>query len=173
MLKPVKIDLPYPSLNGIEPNYKIAKVIIPAFSGGHSELNAILQYIYHFFNFNELKNFDLAETLMGIALCEMEHLQILGKLLIKLGVDPVFAKNPPYKTEFYSTKSLSYSRLPIKMLLDNISGEMLAINDYKQMSDQIQDEKVLAVISRLLLDETLHLTVLKDSLKDYMKEFNI
>ena len=167
MPKPIKIDLPYPSLNQINKDYKTAYVLAPAFAGGHGELNAILQYIYHFFNFNGVNEKQIADTLIGIAITEMEHLKILGELLYKLGVDPVFTKIPPSKYDFYTTKTISYSKLPVKMLLDDLSGEMLAVKDYQHMVDNICNEQVSSVICRIILDEELHIKVLKDLLKRY------
>ncbi len=169
MPKPIKIDLPYPSLNGITTDLKTASMLSPVYAGGHGELTATLQYIYHYFNF--IKEFDekTAETLMGIAIAEMEHIEILGNLLVKLGVDPVFTHFPPYKTDFYCTRAVSYSKTPVKMLLDDISAEMVAISDYRKIIQCIDNERVSEVIARIILDEELHLTVLKDIAKQYLK----
>lgn len=166
MIKPIKVNLPYPSVDQITPNLNVAKVIAKAYSGGHSELNATLQYIYHFFNF-QVYDKEIANTLMGIAITEMEHLEILGKTLIQLGVNPIFY-DYSHHGEFYSTKNLSYSQSPEKMLLDDLSGEMLAIQDYKQMANTICDDKVKAILCRIVLDEELHVAVLKDALNNYL-----
>ena len=169
MPKPIKIDLPYPSLAGVVCDLKTAGLVSPAYAGVHSELTATLQYVYHYLNF--IKEFDekTADTLMGIAIAEMEHLEILGKLLIKLGVDPVYTHFPPYKTEYYSTRAISYSKTPVKMLLDDISGEMVAISEYRKIIECSDNERVNEIIARIILDEELHLTVLKDLAKQYLK----
>ena len=169
MPKPIKIDLPYPSLAGIGEDLRTARLLSPAYAGIHSELTAILQYVYHYFNF--IKEFDekTADTLMGIAIAEMEHLEILGNLLVKLGVDPIYTHFPPYRTEYYSTRAVSYSKTPVKMLLDDISGEMLAISEYKNFIERSNNERVNEIIARILLDEELHLTMLKDLAKQYLK----
>ena len=166
MPKPIKVNLPYPSLCEIKPDIKIAQKIAPTYSGGHSELNAILQYTYHFFSFQACDS-QTANTLMGIAVAEMEHLQILGKMLVQLGANPIFYDYSKYG-EYYSTKSISYSKTLEKMLLDDLSGEMLAVQGYRQLIDSINDEKVTAVLCRIVLDEELHIAVLKDLLKQYM-----
>ncbi len=168
MPKPIKIDLPYPSLCGITQDLKTARIISPAYAGTHSELTATLQYIYHYFNF--VKEFDekTAQTLMGIAVAEMEHIEILGNVLVKLGVDPIFTHFPPCKTDYYSTRAVSYSKTPVKMLLDDISGELVAISEYRKIIDCIDNERVSEIISRIILDEELHVTVLKDLAKQYL-----
>ncbi len=169
MPKPIKVDLPYPSLKGITQDLSTARIISPAYAGVHSELTATLQYVYHYFNFERELDEKTAQTLMGIAITEMEHLEILGSLLTKLGVDPVFTRFPPCKSDYFSTRAVSYSKTPVKMLLDDISGEMVAIADYRRMVEQIDNERVSEVISRIILDEELHVAVLKELAKEYLK----
>ncbi len=168
MPKPIRVELPYPSLDGITIDCKSASIISPAYAGGHSELTATLQYIYHYFNFDNGCDKSTADTLMGIAITEMEHLEILGSMLIKLGADPVFTHFPPYKTDFYTARAVSYSKTPVKMLLDDISGEMVAISEYRKMISLLENERVAEIISRIILDEELHLEVLKGLAKQYL-----
>ncbi len=160
-MKRIAVDLPYPNFDEVKNDFKIASVIYPSYSGTVGELNAVLQYVYHGFNFVRLKDEESADIMMGIALCEMEHLEILGKLLLKLGVDPVFTKNF-CDYDFYNTRFVSYSKTPKKMLMDDMTGETVAIFSYKKMIDKIQDETVSSVISRIILDEELHINVLKE-----------
>ena len=54
------------------------------------------------------------------------------------------------------------------MLLDDLSGEMLAIQEYKRLINTICDEKVTAVLCRIVLDEEMHVAVLKDALNNYL-----
>ncbi len=168
MPKPIKIDLPYPSLTGITQDLKTARIISPTYAGVHGELTATLQYIYHYFNFEKDYDSKTAEALMGIAIAEMEHIEILGNLLVKLGVDPIFTHFPPYKTDYYSARAVSYSKTPVKMLLDDISSEMVAISEYRKIIACIDNERVSEIISRIILDEELHVTVLKDLAKLYL-----
>lgn len=165
MPKPIQLDLPYPSFDCICEDLRSAMIISPAYASSHSELNAILQYIYHFFNFSRLGQDKTAETLMGIAVAEMHHLEILGLTIDKLGVNPLFAEYPQSRWNFYSSVSVGYSRLPEKMLMDDISGELAAINEYKRMLTELKNEKVAAIISRIVLDEELHVKVLKERLE--------
>ncbi len=166
MIKPIKVDLPYPNLDNITPNRKDAMIISSAYSGYKGELSAILQYTYHHFWF-DLKDIETAEILEGISISEMTHFEILGKTLLKLGIDPVFSVCPPYTYDFYSTYSISYSRTPAKMILDDITSELDTISHYKQMLNNVCDESVSAVISRIILDEELHVRVLKEILEKY------
>lgn len=163
-MKPLVVDLPYPTLDGIEKNQKIAREIACAYTGFHSEMTAILQYVYHAFFFNKLGQNDTADLLESIAIAEMQHLDVLGKLLIKLGEDPIFAIKSPCGYDFYSTASVTYSKTPQKMLLDDISGELLAIKQYEKIISNVFDEQVASIITRIKLDEELHVLALKKQL---------
>ncbi len=164
-MKPIQIDLPYPSLVGIEKDVKSAMIISSAYCTMHGELNAIMQYFYHYLKFKSLGDEQTAEIIMGISVAEMHHLQILGELLDKLGVNPVFTKVPPYMYNYYSTAGVSYSVTPIKMLIDDVSGELLAVKQYEKMANTLKNERISAIIKRIALDEELHVKVLKDRLE--------
>ncbi len=163
MSKIIALDLPYPTASDLEKDLDSARIIAPAYAGARGELNAVLQYIYHFYQFNALSD-DTANTLIGISLAEMRHLRILGEVMEKLGADPVYTAMPPYMQNFYSAAFVSYSKTPKKMLLDDIAGELVAINDYEKMLARLKNEKVAAIISRIVLDEELHVKVLKEKL---------
>ena len=49
--------------------------------------------------------------------------------------------------------------------MDDITGELTAIEEYTQMLGQLSDERVGAVISRIRLDEELHVKVLQEQLE--------
>lgn len=166
MPKPLKIDLPLPDIEKIQPCKTTAMIIAPAYAGLHGEITATLQYIYHHFNFLAEGDQDTADVLMQIAVAEMEHVDILGKMILKLGVQPVYSLNPPYKYNFYNTSAVAYSNSPQKMLLDDISGELSAITQYENILKNLNNEPVEAVITRIILDEQLHVRALKELLSD-------
>ncbi len=165
MQKAITLDLPYPSFDGIKTDLCAAAAIAPAYAGMHGELNAILQYVYHHYYFNREGNEKTADTLIGISIAEMKHLAILGELLLKLGADPVYSRLPPYKFDFYSAGVISYSKTAKKMLLDDLSGELVAISAYEDTLNRLENEEVAAVIARIKLDEELHVRVLKSELE--------
>ena len=162
MKKPLIVSLPYPSLDDIEKDKKTAVILSRAYAGCHGELNAILQYIYHHFHFNDLRKKEHAEKLIEISIAEMLHLSLLGEALLKLGLDPQYITYSPLFNNFYSTKNVSYSKQIDKMLLDDLSGELVAIEEYKEISQSINNPKIQALLSRIILDEELHVQVLKE-----------
>lgn len=78
------MDLPYPPISVKEQNPAYANLLKIDYCGSVSELSAILQYIN---NENRLscERCPLAQTLLGIAIAEMIHLQKLGQLIHLLG----------------------------------------------------------------------------------------
>lgn len=177
MVKRLAVNMPYPDTDGIKRDEKIARIISPAYASLSGELNAVMQYVYHYFNFKISDDADNADVMLGIALAEMNHLEKLGELLITLGVDPVYTAYPPYKTDFYSARGVSYSKTAVKMLLDDIAGELAAINEYQKILDKIpktdNGERVGAIIYRIIIDEELHVKILKDALKKIKPQISL
>ena len=165
MFKPIAADLPYPSLDGIAKDLTAANIIAPAYASGGSEITAIMQYLYHHFRFYGEQMEFYAETLEEIAVTEMHHLDILGKLLLNLGVDPVFTARPPMRCDWYNTSVILYSTYPQKMIMDDISAEMKAIEMYESMVMRLNNQQVAAIIERIILDERLHVKTLSELLK--------
>lgn len=161
MPKPIRVDLPYPQIKNFCPDPKSVRIISSAYAGAHGELTAILQYIYHAFHFANIGEEGTAGVLEGIAISEMQHFDMLGTMLLSLGADPVYTACPPYKSNFYNTSVISYSKTAQKMLMDDLSGEIYAAESYGRMLDRLTNEEVAAVIARIKLDEELHIKVLK------------
>ena len=165
MIKPIAVDLPYPNLDGIEKDYQSAMLISSAYSGLHGELSAILQYVYHHYFFDYCLDEEASALLLGISIAEMRHFEMLGSLLLKLGVDPVFSWRPPSRLNWFNTSGISYSKTAQKMLMDDISGELSAINEYDRILKDLKNERVQAIISRIILDEELHVKLLRGLLE--------
>ena len=164
MSKPLTLNEPFPTTDGICPDAYSLAVISPAYASSTGELNAILQYFYHFFNFEQQGLKEYAETLEGIAIAEMLHLRLLGETITALGSQPIYCQYPPTAYNFYSTKFVSYSRNLVNMIEDDIMDEKHAICQYKKMLTRLKNEQVKAIVSRILEDEKLHLEVLKNIL---------
>ena len=161
----IKVDLPYPSVE-VEKDLKSAFTILPAYSNAHGELNAVLTYTYNGFYFNKLKLKQYYDVIEGIAVCEMEHLDLLGKLLLNLGLDPRYYYDN-YGMNYYSASFVQYSTEPQIMLMDAISAELVAIKNYTDIIEKLSNDKVKAVIKRIKMDEELHVLTLKELLKEY------
>lgn len=161
-MKPIICDLPYPSTDNLQKDVLSGQIISFAYATQQGELQATLQYVFHHYYLDN----DGGEILMGIALAEMNHVEILGKAMLQLGVTPLYIQYPNSK-RYYDTSTVSQSTSPSKMLMDDIEGELNAITDYKKMLNVLKNEQVSAIIQRIILDEQLHLETLKKLLQKY------
>ncbi len=167
MLEPIRVNEPYPTTDGLTPDAYSLRIISPAYASSVSELNAILQYVYHSFFFNKNCYVDLAKLLKGIAVTEMHHLDLLGETVLALGAAPIYSQYPSCAFNFYSTKYVAYSGSLQNMLEDDILGERRAIAAYRKMLGCLKNEQVKNIISRILADEVLHLEKLESALAEF------
>lgn len=164
MRKTISLDLPYPSIKGVTADRRTVMMVRRAYAGKHGELKGVLQYVYHYFYFNKLKDFETANVILGIAQCEMKHFEILGELLLELGIDPIFSSVSPLGASCDFVSDISYSKTAEKMIFDDISFEMVSASNYERLSDEVEDPTLQALFKRLALDEELHIKVLRNRL---------
>lgn len=164
-MNPIREEIAYPSTDNLSVDCNAAAVIAPAYASPMgSEFGAVSQYIYHMLQFRHQKMPEYGDLMEGIAITEMKHMALLGEALLSLGVDPVMTACPPRRCNFFNTSCVSFSCTPQKMLLDDISAEMGAIEEYRRMLCRLENEQVAALIQRIVMDEQLHVKILKDSL---------
>jgi bacterioferritin len=160
------VDAPYPDPFDLSCDAYSLHVVSPAYATAESELNAILQYVYHSFFFAAKGKDDIAETLVSIAIAEMLHLDLLGKSILTMGAQPIYTAQPAAPFQFYSTKYVGYGSSLKTMVEDDIRGEQHAISSYERMLTRLCNQKVKEIIARILEDERLHLTALQGILKE-------
>lgn len=163
-MKPLICDLPYPTLDTLTTDVKSGQILSFAYATQKGELTAVLQYLYHEVF---MKNFSAhnADTLMSIAIAEMKHMHILAEAMERLGVVPRYVQYPNTKI-YFDASCVSQSMTPQKMIMDDIQGELNAIAEYNKMLFVLKNEDVEAIISRIILDEQLHLETLKQMLEN-------
>lgn len=166
MLKPLSENLPYPQISNIKPSVKDATLLSTAYADNHGELTAILQYVYQAITANAQGNIELSQTLLSIAFSEMTHLRLIGDALIRLGVSPVFSRRPPNRCDFYSSSSIDYSSSLATMIATDIADETDAIRVYEYILVKLNDPMVIDLVSRIVLDEKLHLSTLKTAYRN-------
>ncbi len=166
MPEPLIVKAPYPAVTDAKNDIYSLKIISPAYATSTGELNAILQYVFHSMSFASYGKQDYAETLMGIAVAEMMHLNMLGNVIAAIGAQPVFTSYPPARFNFYSTKFVSYSSTLKNMIEDDIVGEKHAIYCYEKMLVRLKNSQIRCLIARILEDEQLHLCTLQSILKE-------
>ncbi len=163
-MSPLIADRPYPTEEGVCPDAYSLRVISPAYASPAGELNAVLQYMYHYHHFVANGYNEPAKVIESIAVAEMFHLKLLGATVLALGAAPVYTFNPPCLFNFYSAKFVTYSRSLVCMAEDDVRAEKQAIHDYERMLRALKNAKVKEIIERILDDERLHLAAFEEIL---------
>lgn len=156
-----KAEKEYPSLDGIAEDFKTLRLISPAYAGGKGELTAVLQYVYQSVLLEKLGKAEMSKKILGIAINEMRHLELLGSAITRLGAPPAFTACLPYPVGFYSASSVNYVKTPVGMLEADIEAETNAIAEYRRILTCISDGAVAALVERIVGDEEGHLSAFR------------
>ena len=89
MDKRCQCDLPYPPIQVSCPNPKWLPPLRDLYAGRRSELGAITQYCFQSFALSG-QDEAMSKLLRDIAIVEMHHLEMLGKLICLCGGSPDF-----------------------------------------------------------------------------------
>lgn len=161
-----KSSKPYPTIKVIGENSHYANLIQLNYAGMVSELSAILQYVNHETRlFNDYA--DVSKTLEKIAEVEMTHLEILGKLIILLGETPGYWINKKGKKLNWTPDFVNYGTDLLSMLNNDLNAEEAAIKQYKETAAKINDINIVHIINRIILDEEVHVEILKNLINKY------
>lgn len=147
---------PYPEIVALQPNISFARLLMDDFAGIVSEFSLINQYLYHYFVIDEP---EICKTLRNIAAAEMHHMTILAKLIKMLGGNPVYRSGSG--NYWHSKYIYCGSQLSDRIRVD-IDTEQRAINCYNLHIDMIDDPPIKKMLERIILDEELHIRLLKD-----------
>ncbi|QGG48442.1 ferritin-like domain-containing protein [Heliorestis convoluta] len=161
------IPEPYPEIKVAGKNIFYAQLLLDPYASNVSEVNAINQYLYHYFRFDHACLKDIAELEEGISIVEMYHMEILAELILKLGGDPryVDSKNCSYNASF-----VYYGRHVLDMLAADMEAERSAILQYRRLIDQIDDPYVKAILRRIIKDEQHHLKLFTEAYRRYQQK---
>lgn len=164
-VRPIMVDLPYPPVQVRKKNLDYANLLSIDYCGAVSEMSAITQYIN---NENRMSSekCPLAQTILGIAMAEMVHLQKLGELIFLLGGDVNFnAKQRDGKQKMWTPEYLSIPGNVRNMLMADIESEKAAIHQYRMHMKLIKDNYINAVLARIIKDEEYHIMLLQILIK--------
>lgn len=151
-------ELPYPQIQ-VSPNLAQAKLLMPLYAGISSELTAILTYSFQ--SYVTTKYPEIAHAIEGIAKVEMYHHKLLGKTICALGGYPIMGART-----YWSGNYVNYT-LPVKKYLEeDILAEKNTISNYEQTILNIENESVKTLLERIIIDEEIHIEVLKSLLEE-------
>ncbi len=158
-----RIDLPYPKVTVTEENKPYARLISGAYAGPGSESTAIAQYTFHNHFTEEYP--DVFTALKYITVVETTHLRLLGDLIKRLGLIPIYAT---YETNTYWKGSYpDYNTEIGKLIAADMQGERDAIAHYNRLIRQIRDEGMRELFRRIIMDEERHIEVLRPLYQKY------
>ena len=148
-------SLPYPETDGImrAPAFinDVAKVRL-------SELSDVSDYVYYSLMLEECYP-ELSALFDKMAMTEMRHFLLLGRMLIRLGGDPavrVRQTNP-----FYGKPERLDAHAVHRMLAVSLEREQGAMNIYKRMACAMScDTAAAALLDRIAADEEHHARML-------------
>lgn len=161
-----KLSLPYPKINIKETNLYYAKILLKNHSGIHSEFTSVSQYLYH--HFVTLKDYkEVSDILLKISMVEMEHLKIIGTIIMSLGGDPSYSYDKKHKHKFWNAKFIDYEKDPESIIKSNIESEKNSIFQYERSIKLINNENITSILKRIILDEHLHIKILTGIYDNY------
>ncbi|MBS6955738.1 MAG: manganese catalase family protein [Enterocloster asparagiformis] len=160
-------DLPYPpvAVDGRNPAY--ARAMLDNIGGSNSEMSAISLYIYN--NLRSAHTPDIALTFHKVSIVEMRHLEIFGKLACMLGEDPRLWTQHGCKKAYWTP---GYNQYPVhfpEMMQNVIASENAAIQKYQYQASYIKDPNITALLSRIILDEQLHVQIFEQLVQDHCR----
>ena len=163
------VKKPYPDIKVEKENSYYAKLLLEDYAGLEGELSAITQYSYETLDIF-MKYPQVSKELEKIAMVEMRHLEILGKIIKLLGLKPEYKyynSSNNYYT-YWNASSLDYNTDIKEILLNDIRIERIAIANYEFHINLINDKYIKKILYRIVEDEILHIECFKELLKDYL-----
>lgn len=160
-IKPALMDLPYPPVRVRERNQSYADLISVSYCGTVSEMSATMQYIN-----NESRIIGsrciMGKILLGMALAEMTHMQILAELIGLLGGNVSYiARQPGRQPWMWSPQCLTLPEKFDAMLQADLEREIATIDQYNMQISMMKDDYVNTVLGRIIQDEQYHIMLLR------------
>ncbi len=153
-------SLPYPDTDGITRDPSLIGSIASARS---SELGDISDYIYYSLMLDGISP-DLSELFEKMAVTEMRHFGILGKMIIRLGGDP--AVRTRHSNPFYGKPERMDGQTVKRIVSIALEGEQTAIKNYLKLAASTSDKAASVLLERIAADEEHHARMLSRVLKD-------
>ena len=151
-------QLTYPKIEDLPKDGKSAKVLLQAFAGQSGQLTMLLQYNLQLICGKKFAK-DVQNTLQSLALAKQKHLELLGKAMLQLGVQPTY-RTYPNETEF-CTQNVCYATNAKQMIFADLVGETDCLATYQKMLFVLKNNDVLNLVERLIKDQQLQIDTLK------------
>lgn len=162
-------EKPYPIIEVSGENQDYAVHLLNDYASSLSELTAITSYVFLNLILDDEYQ-DIKDTYRGISIVEMRHLHMLGELIKKLGVLPRYYAKEANQITMWNSNFVSGNTDMKTTLLNSIKNEEAGIIQYQKHIELIDDENIKVVLARIILDEEVHVSLLKDLYNKYCPE---
>lgn len=147
---------PYPIPRVVGENPYYASLLLQDYAGMSGELTAINQYIYHYITLKD-SHPTISVLVRQVAITEMHHLELLGKIIQLLGELPIMHWVDHGAMRSWNAMFVYYGEAVYDKLSANIRHETNAIHNYRKHQQHINDPFIQEVLERIILDEQYHL----------------
>lgn len=148
------LKLPYPKVCGVIGEQELL-LLYDLYAGRFSELTNVTTYVYQSVI---TKNCNLTQFFQGIAISEMNHLNLLANAIFTFNADPVFAG----KHSYFSGSYTNYERDLGEIILSDLQNEKEGIASYKNLANITLNGSLSELLNRIVLDEELHVEALQE-----------
>ncbi len=163
--KEFKINKPYPEIMVTSLPFEVIAKIKKLYADRRSELTSVMQYIYQHFILGSAEGLDnISHAMEDIAVKEMEHYEMLAKILVGCGVDPkncVYIDNNIDICDYWKASYVNYTRDFIDIFEKDIILEQAGINSYLELVEMTDNENLKEIIDRIIEDEKSHIAYFK------------
>lgn len=156
---------PYPPITVEASNRQYAQLLRYDLASSHSEFTSLAQYVYQSWIL-EASYPQIAETMHRIAVVEMRHLNMIGKLILLLGGVPLYSVAQNNRNVAWNGGMVQYQGAVSTCMKNNIVMERTAIDNYQKQMARMKDECVRAVLSRIVEDEEVHIQIFSKFLEE-------
>ena len=153
----VKIDKPYPEITNANDSPQVVAIIKNLANTRAGELRAVLQYVYQSVVADSVEE-EIATIFEEIGIVEMMHLDMLMHTITEFGGIPEYNDS---QRNFFNANVVNYTTKLSEMLDNNIQGESLAIENYKQAIMRVDNQSLKDLFARIIEDEEQHIRVFK------------
>ena len=157
--------LPYPPVAAQIKSPAYAQAMLSNMSGSVSEMCAVSLYFYNRLLSQEQQK--IADIFSKMAVVEMHHLEIFGMLAHQMGADPRLWQRRAGRMLYWSPGYNDYPQELLPILQNSLKCEQLTIQKYQDQAEEISDENVVENLMRIILDEQVHASILKELIEQH------
>ena len=159
---------PYPPVEVDGKNRLYAGLMHMNLCAAHSELTAIMQYLYQGWAMDAC-HAEAAHTMHRIATAEMRHMDIFAQLVRLLGGDPVYTVSFRQRRRVWDGSLVSPCKNFHHMMQNNLLAEQETIERYLRQAAMVHDAHIAALLRRIVEDERIHVRIFRSYLDELIR----